>query len=178
MQKCAVLVGIGLAVMTAGQASATFCLRAEAETFIDAPTTIVFETIVDVAAYPDWNPFILSVEPEGVDIAEEGASFDLIVAGPRGGQIRTPEQTTLVMAPATSADGGMISYAFAGRGARLLGFPERSQIVTPIGSDQTFYETSERFCGIGATFAFLFAQAGFDAQTAALRVEAERRASE
>ncbi|MEO0388083.1 MAG: hypothetical protein AAF281_11220 [Pseudomonadota bacterium] len=170
--------GTALLLLSAPTAEAMFCLTAEAETFIDAPSTIVFETIVDVANYPLWNPFILAVEPAGVDITVIGAEFDLIVTGPRpGSTLRTPERTTFALPPLDAGSGGAIAYAYDAPTAPFLGNPTRVQVVTAIGTDQSFYQTAERFCGPAAQLSFLIAQTGFDAQTEALRLEAERRAA-
>ena len=52
-----------------------------AERIIDAPYDLVFDTIVDTASYPEWNPYIIDVSPN-VDISVVGTEFVLTVDQP------------------------------------------------------------------------------------------------
>lgn len=158
-------------------ASAEFCKKARVSTEINAPARVVYQTITDVAAYPDWNPFILRIEPYGVDITKEGAEFDLIVPSPLGfGILRSPEKTVVALAPNLFRSGGIIRYQSTIASAEQLGGPVRAQILTKLSANTTLYETEESFCGAFADFSYEFALEGFEAQTEALKVEAERRA--
>lgn len=171
------LVPLGLMLIIPSTASAEFCKTASASIEINAPARVVFDTIVDVASYPEWNPFILRVEPYGVDITQTGAEFDLIVPSPLGvGVLRSPEITLNALEPNLFRNGGIIRYKSTIATAEQLGGPIRTQIVSEIGPDKTLYETEESFCGALADFSYDFAHEGFDAQTQALKTEAERRA--
>ena len=52
-----------LTIMVSPMASADFCKTARASIEIEAPARTVFQTITDVASYPEWNPFILRTLP-------------------------------------------------------------------------------------------------------------------
>ena len=167
----------GLLLILSSSASADFCKTAKVTTEIDAPARVVFQTITDVASYPEWNPFILRVEPYGVDITEAGAEFDLIVPSPLGfGILRSPEVTLVSLEPNLFRNGGIIRYQSTISSAEQLGGPIRTQIVSKLGPNKTLYETEESFCGAFADFSYDFALEGFEAQTEALKQEAERRA--
>jgi len=173
--KTATLLGSILLLPT--MASADFCKTAKVTTEINAPARVVFQTITDVASYPEWNPFILRVEPYGVDITEAGAEFDLIVPNPLGfGILRSPEVTLVALEPNLFRNGGIIRYQSTISSAEQLGGPIRTQIVSKLGPNKTLYETEESFCGAFADFSYDFALEGFEAQTEALKQEAERRA--
>jgi hypothetical protein len=172
---------IGAIVLSASSLAAhaqdASCLTARAWTFIDAPTDVVFDTIADTQAYPDWNPFIIGVEPAGVDITVVGERFDLLVVSPfDGSAVRAAEETTVVVRPTNGSEEGVLAYAFRGPGFRFLGEPEREQRFTPVGESFTLYRTTETFCGPAAPFSYLFAQLGFALQTPAVKEEAELRA--
>lgn len=168
---------LGLILIISSSASADFCKTARVTTEINASARIVFQTITDVASYPDWNPFILRVEPYGVDITEAGAEFDLIVPSPLGfGILRSPEVTLVSLEPNLFRNGGIIRYQSTIASAEQLGGPIRTQIVSKMGPNKTLYETEESFCGTFAGFSYDFALEGFEAQTEALKQEAERRA--
>ena len=170
-------ISIGMMLLLSSTASADFCKTARVSTEINAPARVVFQTITDVASYPEWNPFILRVEPYGVDITEPGAEFDLIVPSPLGvGVLRSPEVTLVSLEPNLFRSGGVIRYQSAIAGAEQLGQPIRSQIVSRLGPNKTLYETEESFCGSLADFSYNFALDGFETQTEALKDEAERRA--
>ena len=171
------LITMGMMLVLSSTASADFCKTARASVEIDAPARVVFDTIVDVTSYPEWNPFILRVEPYGVDITQTGAEFDLIVPSPLGvGVLRSPEVTLNALEPNLFRNGGIIRYKSAIATAEQLGGPIRTQIVSDLGPNKTLYETEETFCGSLADFSYDFAQEGIAAQTEALKTEAERRA--
>lgn len=168
---------LGVMLALSSTASAEFCKTARAYVEIDAPARVVFDTIVDVTSYPEWNPFIIRVEPYGVDITQPGVEFDLIVPSPLGvGVLRSPEVTLNALEPNLFRNGGIIRYKSTISTAEQLGGPIRTQIVSELGPNKTLYEMEESFCGSLADFSYDFAQEGFDAQTEALKTEAERRA--
>lgn len=151
-----------------------FCRFVEASRVIDAPADMVYETIVDVHAYPDWNPFILRVEPEGVDISVPGTEFILMTSLNVGSFGESPEETVIAIPP-TSDEPGTLIYAYRGIGYEYL-MSQRVQTFTAIDDTTTLYESVEQFCGLLSLFIpYRSVQDGFESQTEALAIEAVRR---
>jgi hypothetical protein len=55
----------------------------ETTSHIDAPPEIVWDVITDFAAYPQWNPFITSIEGEAREGAHLRTTFQLAGRRPR-----------------------------------------------------------------------------------------------
>ena len=176
MGKLQTMFACGVLLLCASSASAVpRCVTVSAGATIQAPYEVVFDTIVDTDRYRDWNPYIVKVFPAAVDITVPGTEFVLVVIQPLSGSVTfAAEIATSVKPP---GDGhAQITYAFDRPLARFLGFPERTQDVTRIGRSETYYETSETFCGpLIGLLPLDDVQAGFDAQTAALAAESRRR---
>jgi len=162
-----------LAVATPAAAQ---CVTAHSEGVFIAPYEVVYETIIDTAAYPDWNPYILAVDPSDADLTLIGETFTLTVQQPLSGTIENPpEIVTGHQAP--SHGSALVAYSFNDPYlAPALGFPERTQSLTDVFGFLTYYETEETFCG--PLVAFIptdDVQEGFDQQTWALGVESFKR---
>lgn len=154
-----------------------FCRYGGASMVIDAPADSVYETVVDVASYPNWNPFILRVEPQGVDITVPGAEFTLYTDLNVGSFGEAPQETIIAIPP-TPEEPGMLIYAYRGVGYEYL-LSERVQTFTVIDETTTLYESEENFCGLLSLFIpFRQVQDGYDRQTAALAEESVRRYEE
>lgn len=138
---------------------------------IAAPASVVWQIMIDVDAYPEWNPFVVEVRrgpgPLGI-----GGRLRLRVRWHDGGGATSSEHIT-VFAPPT-AGRAELAYRFTGWLDRLgLVHALRSQTLqtTPTG---TRYETRECFTGALARLVPLArVQAGFERHAAALRRRAE-----
>lgn len=152
------------------------CETISSSKLIFAPYGTVFDTVVDAASYPDWNPYIVDVDPLDVDLTTVGSEFELTVFQPIAMAPTTAEEiVTEVREP--SWFWARLVYDFNGLGADQLGFPSRNQDMFGFFNIATYYTTSETFCGPLLPFLPLAdVQAGFDLQTDALASESFRRA--
>jgi hypothetical protein len=104
---------------------------------IDAPASRVWEVLVDLPAYPEWNPFI--VEADGKVAVGETLSLRMVLPG------RDPvtiEPRLLVVEP---------ERELRWKGRLLL--PglfdgEHAFVLTPLGDGRTRLDHSERFGGL------------------------------
>jgi hypothetical protein len=136
------------------------------EVEIAAPIEVVWETLTDLAAYPDWNPFIVSAEGR----AEVGERLTNRMEPPGGRAITFKPTVTVVEPP--------VAFEWLGR----LGLPgifdgrHRFELA-PSENGGTLVTQSEHFDGILVRFmrTSLDTQtvAGFDAMNAALKARAE-----
>lgn len=151
------------------------CVTVRASATINAPYDLVFDTVVDTASYPEWNPYVIEVSPPGVDVSEVGAELVLTVDQPfQLFHTESPEKTTRVELPDSGS--ALLVYAFNDPLAALVGNPERVQRVTALSATRTRYETEETFCTFLLPLLPLASvQTGFQLQTVALKLEAERR---
>jgi hypothetical protein len=136
-----------------------------AATDIQATSERVWEILTDFPAYPEWNPFIQSIEGQ----ADPGSTLEVRIAPP-GGKARTFKPTVLVAEP--------------GRELRWLGRVlapgifdgEHSLRIEPIGESRVHFVQAERFQGLLVP---LFAATldktarGFTAMNEALKQRAE-----
>jgi hypothetical protein len=146
---------------------------AEASATIDAPAEIVWSVMLDLDAYPAWNPFVVQVDgPEGRPAAV-GDELVLHVRWASGRGVTTSERITRLEPPAPGRP-GVLEYDFGGplatfalvRGRRL-----QQVEATPAGST---YRTSERLHGLLAFAAPIGrVQDGFERHAAALKARAE-----
>ena len=151
------------------------CISATVSLEIDAPYDVVFDTIVDGASYPDWNPYVIDIDPIDVDLTVVGSTFDLYVYQPFLGVVTVSEE---VVTQVDLPDDGYanLTYDFAGELAPLLGFPSRNQTVTAIDCNTSLYETNETFCGPLIAFVPVAdVQEGFRLQADALAAESIAR---
>lgn len=135
------------------------------EIVIDAAPAIVWTILTDLAAYPEWNPFITSAEG-GVAVGERLVNR----LEPPGGAAMTFRPTV------TEVDSGRV-FEWLGR----LGLPglfdgrHRFELV-PSGDGTRLIQT-ERFTGVLVLFMKKAldtkTRAGFEAMNAALKTRAE-----
>jgi hypothetical protein len=166
---------LGLLLSSGAWAQAADCVTIQSSATIDAPYDIVWDTIVDFESYPSWNPYIVGTFPADPDVTVVGTQFTLVVFQPISQDTTfAPEIVTAVDPP--DGDDALLAYAFDDPFAAAIGFPERVQAVERVRPFTSSYETEETFCGPLLPFLPLDdVQAGFDAQTAALAAEAQRR---
>jgi len=149
---------------------------------IDAPVETVWQAMIDLARYHEWNPFIVAVASKDA-IIRVGSPILLDVRWGRGGGTRSPEVVTRMEAPAPAASvtGGqraLLEYTFAGWLARFgLVRGARVQTISQAPGGHTTYETHERFHGLLASGVPLAkVQDGFERHARALKVRAEAAA--
>jgi hypothetical protein len=140
----------------------------ETEILIQAAPETVWAVLMDFAAYPSWNPFVLAIEGK----PEPGETLRVTIRPP-GGEARSFKPTVLrVQSPA----------AFVWRGS--LPIPglftgEHSFQLTRAG-DGTRLRHSERFSGILVPFLrkiLARTEEGFKQMNVALKARAEARKS-
>jgi hypothetical protein len=143
---------------------------ATANAEIEAPLEKVWQVMLDVQRYGEWNPFIVKVDADGP--VRVGGRFVLHVRWPGGGGATSGEQVTRLDGP--SAGRASWSYVFTGL-LSLIGAVRaiRVQSLETVGA-KTRYSTREDFSG-WLTFALPIkkVQAGFDLHAAALKKRAE-----
>ncbi|UFS63351.1 SRPBCC domain-containing protein [Sulfurimonas sp. HSL-3221] len=135
---------------------------------IDAPAERVWEILVDFTAYPQWNPFIRSIQ--GTPIQGKRLRVEIQPSGSK----------PMRFSPTVLA-------AEAGRELRWLGrvlFPglfdgKHAFIIEPLGEDKVRFQQNERFSGI---LVGLFRSSldsgtkrGFEEMNQALKQRAEER---
>lgn len=116
-----------------------------AATEIDAPIERVWAVLTDVARYPEWNPFTVSVETD----FELGSPVDMRVnlLG-RGRTMRQVEYVTSYI------EGSRLSWG-VNVGPSWFITADRWQQLTDLGDGRTRYETVDEFTGIGVGFMLL-----------------------
>lgn len=147
-------------------------MKIEVELDIDAPIERVWAILVDVAAYREWNPFVIRVGADG-DPCAIGTRMRFVVRWSTGGTATSIEEVVGCAAPAA----GHASWSYAYRGPlATLGLVRgtRTQTLDAVG-DRTIYRSVEPFGGALLAFVPLAAvRDGFERQARALRARAER----
>jgi hypothetical protein len=143
---------------------------------IDAPVDVVWRTMIELARYPEWNPFIVAVENDDPAI-RVGSRVLLDVRWGRGGGTRSPEVVTRLDDPRDDAGTrrACLEYTYVGWPARLgLVRGARVQAVVQKPGGPTTYETSERFHGwLASAVPLAKVQDGFERHARALKARAE-----
>jgi hypothetical protein len=139
-------------------------LRTDIE--IAAPIEAVWETLIDLAAYPGWNPFIVSAEGRA-EVGERLANR----LQPPGGKAMTFKPTVTVVEPT-------VAFGWLGRLGLPGIFDGRHRFdLAPNENGGTRLTQSEQFSGILVRFMrrSLDTQtiAGFEAMNAALKARVE-----
>jgi len=116
-----------------------------AVTEIDAPLERVWAVLTDVARYPEWNPFTVSVQTD----FELGSPVDMRVN--LLGRGRTIHQVEYVT---SYVEGRRVSWGVnVGPGWFITA--DRWQELTDLGDGRTRYETVDEFTGVGVGFMLL-----------------------
>ncbi|HZS39872.1 MAG TPA: SRPBCC domain-containing protein [Polyangia bacterium] len=155
---------------------------AEAAVEIDAPIEIIWRAMIDLAAYPEWNPFIVRADaPPGEP--RPGTRMRLDVRWGSGGGARAVEEVTRLepppnAPPSSGRRAATFAYRFTGwldtlglvRGTRV-------QMLEQTAGERARYHTREEFRGLLCGFLPLAkVQDGFTRQAEALRRRAEELA--
>ena len=138
-----------------------------AVTEIDAPVERVWDVLVDVARYPEWNPFTVSVRTD----FELGSPVDMQVD--LFGRGRTMHQVEYVT---SFIEGRRLSWG-VNVGPSWFITADRWQELTDLGGGRTRYETVDEFTGVGVGFMLLLMRRhmarGFADVAAALKARCE-----
>ena len=139
-------------------------IRAEVE--IDAPVARVWEILVDLDAYAEWNPFTPRVRSS------------LRVGDPVEMDVRMHPDRTLARVERVTACEPEARLCWDMKiGAPFLLAAERCQVLTPLGSQRTRYETADCFRGLLVPLMLWLyggaVQRGFESVALALKKRAE-----
>lgn len=132
---------------------------------IEAPATRVWEILVNVERYGEWNPFTTRVDTS----LEVGSPVDLYVTlGPF--RLRQPESIQDVVPP------HLLVWGMVMR-ARWLLETRREQRLEPLGESRCRYVTTDAFTGVLTPLVVLsfggLIRRGFNAMAVALKERAE-----
>jgi hypothetical protein len=133
----------------------------------------VWAVMLDLDAYPAWNPFVVQVDGPAGRPATVGDELVLHVRWASGRGVTTSERITRLEPPG-GAQAATLEYDFGGPLARLgLVRGRRLQQVEGSAAGST-YRTSERLHGLLAFAAPIGrVQDGFERHAAALKARAE-----
>lgn len=150
--------------------------HAQSETLIDAPIQKVWDVIMDLKNYPDWNPFTIEVENRDGPVV--GAAIRLHVRWSDGKGLISPERISRIEPPAGDAGARRACYGYQFGtilSALNLVRSDRLQMLEERPGGKTFYRTTIAMTGLLSGLTPLAkVQDGFDRQTAALKQRCER----
>ena len=146
---------------------------ADASAIVDAPADVVWAVMLDLDAYPRWNPFVVRVDGQAGRSAAVGDELVLHVRWASGRGVTTHERITRLDPPAGGR--AVLEYDFGGPLAALgLVRGRRLQEVEAAGAGTTHYRTAERLHGLLAFAAPIGrVQEGFERHAVALKARAE-----
>ncbi len=135
---------------------------------IEAPAAVVWDVLVDLPRYPEWNPFCVHCE----STLEMGAPVRMTIASPWDPADRNQ----------------VVEYLCAFEPERLLSWKmdwsetwpyagRRDQVIERLGPNRSAYYTTDAFLGDSGIHIMRFGhgwiKAGFDATARALKARAE-----
>jgi hypothetical protein len=150
----------------------------EARETIDAPADLVWSVMVDLARYPEWNPFILRVKRRGGPQPSVGDDILLRVKFGNGREYDSPERIVAIEPPVTGTDGvvrARLEYEYFNWLHRFhLIRGRRTQTLAQAPGESTVYETWERIHGlVGFVISQRAITGGFRRHARALKARAE-----
>lgn len=148
---------------------------ASAEALIHAPIQKVWEVMMDLPNYKDWNPFTPQVDCPGG--AKVGAPIKLHVRWGDGSGLISPEKIVRMDAPSGNPARAVYAYNFGTILSTLnLVRSHRQQILEEQPDGTTLYRTHIEMTGLFSGFTPLAkVQDGFNRQTAGLKKYCESR---
>lgn len=147
-----------------------------ASVLIQADLQTVWETMVNISRYSDWNPFIIHVGSAS-DFPHPGTLMTFTVCWDNGATQSTKELVDFIAPPSPTS--GMQraewGYSFSGFLSKIgMVRAQRVQTLTATPEGHTLYHTVETFRGWGQLFLPLKkVQNGFDRQAEALKTVCE-----
>lgn len=150
---------------------------AQTEVIINAPISKVWEVMMDVDRYCEWNPFIIKIDCEAA-LPQVGTDLMLHVRFSGSETVRVEhERITRLDAPATrsGSETALLEYQFLGPlHAFYLVRGKRQQSLESLDGSRTRYRSYERLHGLLAWLAPMAkVQDGFERHAAALRQRCE-----
>jgi len=141
---------------------------------IEAPLDVVWGVMLDLASYPQWNPFAYRIDGD----TPVGSPILIHVRWANGKTVKSPERIAVVEPPATGADGvrrATLAYDYEGLPSKIgLLRGRRWQRLEQRDGGPTTYDTVEDFSGPLVRFAGPGRVAeGFARHAAALKERAE-----
>lgn len=152
---------------------------AETEILIDAPLPRVWEVMLDVGRYIEWNPFIVKIDCEAAR-PQPGTDLTLHVRFHDGHQVATHERVSQLEEPAKEGtQRALLEYEFLGPlHALYLVRGRRQQRLEALSASRTRYHSYERLHGLLAWAAPIAkVQDGFERHAAALKARCESLAA-
>jgi hypothetical protein len=148
---------------------------AESSIEIAAPVDLVWQVMIDVDRYREWNPFIVSIDSDGKITV--GSSMTLHVRWEGGGGASSGERVTRMDAPIGGK--GAFEYSFTGWMHTLaMVRATRVQTVEELAPRSTRYHTRESFGGwLAGAIPLKKVQRGFELHAQALKTRAESLAA-
>lgn len=148
-------------------------VTAHYEIVIQAPIQEVWNVMVDIHAYREWNPFVV-----GIDCADEparvGSDLTLHVMFGNGKRLKTLERISALQAP--SAGRALLEYQFLGPVADLgMVRGGRQQMLEALDANTTRYISHEDLTGWLSWLAPIKqVQDGFERHAKALKTRCEQ----
>jgi hypothetical protein len=138
---------------------------------IAAPVALVWQVMIDVDRYSEWNPFIVSIDSDGQ--LAVGSAMTLHVKWEGGGGASSGERVTRMDAPIGGK--GAFEYCFTGwMQALAMVRATRVQTVEELAPRSTRYHTRESFGGwLAGAIPLKKVQRGFELHARALKQRAE-----
>jgi hypothetical protein len=137
---------------------------------IDAPAETVWRLLMDFKSYPDWNPFIRSIEPIDGE-TKEGAPLKVFLK-PGGGSGMTIKPNVTAYAPETK-------FGWLGSlGVKGLFDGRHEFLLEPLAGDKVRFIQREIFSGILVPVIWALikknTKLGFEEMNSALKERAEK----
>ena len=133
---------------------------------INAPRELVWDILVDLKSYGEWNPFTHRVD----STLKVGDPIDLYVRMPKRGDRMQRERVKAVVAPMKLAWGMSM-------GAELVLKALREQILVAVSDEVCTYQTTDKISGLLTPVVIKFfgeeMENGFNNMADALKVHAE-----
>lgn len=150
--------------------------QVSASALIHADLQTVWETMIDISRYSDWNPFIIHIDSSS-GYPHPGTLMTFTVCWENGATQHTKELVDFIAPPSPTS--GMQKaewgYSFSSILSKIgMIRAQRVQTLTTTEEGYTRYDTVEEFRGWGQIFLPLKrVKDGFDRQAKALQEECE-----
>ncbi len=150
---------------------------AQTDTIIHAPISKVWEVMMDVDRYSEWNPFVIRIDCESA-LPQVGTDLILHVRFSGSARVMKEHERITRLEPPAPRDGlehALLEYQFLGPlHALFLVRGKRQQTLQSLPEGRTRYSSYERLYGLLAWAApMAMVQDGFERHAAALKQRCE-----